>query len=388
MQKSRWLFQTLILSVALNAALLCTFFYFLIRDNPVQFSYQPKEEVKCEMAPLSFAFLERLNTFSFKQLIEMLNDERKVEQGYQVRDFALGAMVTFHEFDVERGLGKNGLSKRKWEFKEKGGEGSLFLFPGLEDQDFEILKAFVAKERFPFTPKGLFRQIRKEGMQKSDRDLLAFFCHTPPFILLETLFARTQLPIQKKTILALALEGGWEPLETFYKNQQDASDFSEKIRTDYLIKAIEKDSKTAAYLLVITDLNYAVKHLDDQIVGKVLDLLTDKTKEAIQFAQVVAVSPRGDRLREKAAKRLVEYKVENNEEDLAGHFIEKPGLKHLRPVFREQPPAAPPPTIHIVQPGETLWQIAQKYGIPIEALMERNHLQTTAIQVGKTLKVF
>ena len=142
MQKSRWILQTLILSAALNGALLCTFFYFLIRENPIRFSYLPKEEVCSGDPPISPAFLERLRSFPFTQLVGLLQDERKVEQGYRVKNFALGALAAFHEFDVERGLGRGRLTKRKWESKEH----NFRLFPGLNAGDFDALKVFASSK--------------------------------------------------------------------------------------------------------------------------------------------------------------------------------------------------------------------------------------------------
>jgi len=308
MPKSRWILQTLILSVALNAALLCIFFYFLIRTHPLHFAYTPKEEVCCEPFPIATSILEQLNSLSFEQLIQLMNDERKVEQGYCIRDFALGALATYHDFDVERGLGRGQLSKRKWEYKER----SFLLFPGLRKEDFEALQLFVRVEKCPFTLKGIFKCIRESGVEMSDPALLSFFCYTPYFVLLETLFARTHLPFQKKTILALALEGGWERLESFYLRQQKCADFSARTRQVILMDYIEGNSKTAAYLLVITDPIFAVNQLEDAQIIKVLDLLRFKTQEALRFVQTVAYSLRSDEVIERAHMRLAEYSLNHS----------------------------------------------------------------------------
>jgi hypothetical protein len=382
MQKFRWLVQTLILSTALNAALLCTFFYFLIRDNPLHFSYRPKEEIYHEPPPLTSTLLRRLQTFSFADLVELLDDSRKVEYGYRIRDFALSSLASFHDFDVERALGRGRLSKKQWEYEGR----SFLLFPRLQDEDFETLRSFASTERWPFTPRGLFREIQEKGIEKSDPALIHFFCHTPPFILLETLFARTHLPIRKRNLLALTLESGWERVEAFSAKEEQERDFSAAARVAFLIDAIEGGSKTATYLLLITDPLFAVKELDDEQTLKILDLLTVKTQEAQRFVQLTAQSPRCDEVRQKAMGRLAEYRGESTKE-IAGHFYEKPGLKELRPLFRQQPPAAPDPATHIIQPGESLWLIARKYRVPIELLIETNHLQSTVIRPGHLLKI-
>jgi len=382
MLKSRWILQTLILSVGLNAVLISTFFYFIIRDNTLQFTYKPKEERYHTEPPLTATLLGRLHALTFDQLVELLSDQRKIEHGYQVCDCALGALAAFHDFDVERGLGKGSLSKRTWEFS-----GNCFLlFPGLEDADFEQLRRFAAQEKWPLTPKGLLKKIQQNGMDKSDPSLIHYFCHTTHFVLLETLFARTGLPLQKKMLLALAIESGWEGLDAFYQRQCMGSDFSSEVRQKFLVDALLKGSKSAAYLLLITDPSFASNQLDDTHVLKILTLLTVKTHEALEFAHKVANSPRGDTVREKAVEKVVFF-TGKLPDDLTGHFYGKPGLKELRPLFRQQHPAAPDPRTHIIQPGESLWLISKKYQVPMEVLMQTNHLQSETIQPGKSLKI-
>lgn len=380
--KSRWILQTLILSVMLNVLLLCIFFYFLISDRSLYFSYHPHVEIEPIPPPIPVTFLERLHTVSFDHLIELLNDDRKMGQGYHVRDFALGALAVFHDFDVERGLGKGPLSKRKWEY---GGE-SFLIFPDLHEEELTLLQTFARTERWPYTAKGIFKQIKENGIAKSDPTLISFFCHTPEFILVETLFARTHLPIQRKTVLSLVLEGGWEGLSLFYEQQQQSACFSDTVRRTFLLERINRGSSTAAQLLLVTDLSFAVDELGDPQVEQVLELLTNNTEEVLQFAQQIAVSLRSDNARERA-RACLDQLTRNVPDEIAGHFYEKPGIKDLRPVFRQTPPAAPSPHTHLVQPGESLWLIARKYNLSIDYLLEINHLQSTVLQVGKVLKL-
>jgi len=375
-KKSRWLLQTLILSAALNVVLVGIFFYFLIRENPLHFSFQPKEDIKVEKTPLSPSFLGRLQALSFDHLVELLSDQRMVEQGYRVCDFAAAALATFYDFDVPRALGKRQLPIRKWLFDET----TFTLYPGLKEPDFATLIIFAQTERFPFTTKGLLQRIETS---ERDTQLLTYFCHTPEFILLERLFARTGLPISKGTLLGMVREGGWERFVSFYERQEQRSDFSDKTRQKLLVKYVESGSKTAAYLLLITDPEYALKQLEDRHVAQMLELIDVKTKEATHFAQALATSPRSDEVRERAFRRLAEYCGD----EVAGRYVPRPSEGNLRPVFRESPPAAPAPSTHIIQPGESLWLIARKYNISIELLMEVNHLQSTTIRPGQTLKI-
>ena len=382
MRNPRWSFQALILSVTLNVALLGVFFYFLIRDNPLHFAYQPKESLHVRHPPIPSGFLQRLPSVGFDHLIELLADERKMEYGFQVRELALGALALFHHFDVERGLGRGKLSKHIWEYEE----ARFFMYPGLSRTDFETLRHFALKDQWPLTSQGLFERIRETGLENCDQGLIHFFCHTPEFVLFETLFARTHLPIQKRNVLNLALEGGWEKFAAFSEEQRIGIDFSSETRQQVLLGAIDEGSKTAAHLLLMTDAPFAIHKLDDVHLMRVLDLLGTKTAESLQFVQNIAASERIDAVRQKALARIAEYTGTTSCE-MASHFYEKPGQKDLRPVFRGAPPEPLAPTVHVVQEGESLWLIARKYKVSIDVLMETNQIHSSVIRPGRTLKI-
>lgn len=375
-KKSRWLFQTLILSTTLNVALVGIFFYFLIRDNPLQFSFQPRIEDEIENTPLNFSFVSQLKTLSFDHLVELLNDQRMVEQGYRVCDFAAAALATFHDFDVPRALGREKLSRRKWILDEM----TFILYPGLSDRDFEKLIYFAQCEKYPFTIKGLLQRMAES---EPDTHLLTFFCHTSEFLLLETMFTRTGLPVSKGTLLGMLREGGWQRFLEFYEKQKERADFSDQARRRLLMDYIESGSRTAAYLLLVTDAEFASRQLEDRYVTLILKLLDVKTQEALHFTQQIATSPRSDTVRELAGRRLAEL----SGEEVVGRYVPRPSEGNLRPLFRELPPAAPAPSTHIIQPGESLWLIARKYNVSIELLMEVNHLRSATIHPGKTLKI-
>lgn len=376
MKKNNWLLQTLILSATLNVALVGLFFYFLIRGNPLSFCFQPKEDVRVEKNPLNPSILGQLQALSFDHLVELLTDKRMVEQGYRLCDFAVAALATFYDFDVPRALGRHQLPLRKWVFDET----TFTLYPGLQEEDFEKLRQFAQTEIYPYTTKGLLKEIEAH---ERDTELLTYFCHTPAFILLERLFARMELPISKGTLLSMVREGGADQFERFYREQEETCDFSDQARQKLLVGYIEAGSKTAAYLLLITDAEYALKQLEDRHVLPMLELLDVKTQEATLFVKELTDSPRSDEVREWAYRRLAEYCGD----EVVGRYVPRPAEGQLRPVFRDSPPAAPAPSTHIIQPGESLWLIARKYQVSIELLMEVNHLQSTVIQPGKTLKI-
>ena len=368
MKRARLLKQFLILSLALNGLFVGIFFYFLLWSSPLHFAYAPSEILYIDPPDIAPSFLKNLQEVSFEHLVELLEDSTLVDQGYKVQDFALGALVSYHAFDVQRALMRGRLAQKKWEYDN----GYFLLFPNLEQSDFEKLYTFATTQNYPQTAEGIFELIHQQGIDHSSLDLLTYFCHTSEFVLLETLFARASCPIQKKTLLALVLESGWDILETLCNNLEQKADFSHSTRREFLLSCVASHSPTAAQLLLKTDFQYACSHLRDEQIEGLLDLIDPKQPESQELIEAIAHSCRGDAVHEKA---------------VAGHFYEKPGLKELRPAFRQQPPAAPEPSIHIIQPGESLWIIARKYHLSIEQLMEINHLSSTVIQPGKTLKI-
>lgn len=67
-----------------------------------------------------------------------------------------------------------------------------------------------------------------------------------------------------------------------------------------------------------------------------------------------------------------------------------PGQVLVIPAVAEAPPAPPPApgTIcHVVQAGETLFSLAQRYGTTVQAIMAANGLTSTTIYVGQTLNI-
>ncbi|MFZ0566133.1 MAG: LysM peptidoglycan-binding domain-containing protein, partial [Chlamydiales bacterium] len=140
------------------------------------------------------------------------------------------------------------------------------------------------------------------------------------------------------------------------------------------------------YLLLVTDFQFATRKLDDSQVCQVLHLLSVKSNEALSFAKKMAASNRGDLVCREAKEWLADI-LELSEEEVAGRFVPRPGIGELRPIFRDPPPASPPPQVHLIQPGESLWLIARKYSVSIDALIEFNHLPSTVIRPGQTLKI-
>ncbi|MFZ0565455.1 MAG: hypothetical protein WAM28_04645, partial [Chlamydiales bacterium] len=240
-KKPVWLLQTLILSGILNIAFIAIFFYFLVRGNPLHFAFRPNVDVEWESLPLNSEF----QSLSFDQLVELLSDERVVEEGYRVRDLALGVLVGYHHVDLVGAIENYPGTPKRLVFEDT----ALTVFPNLNSQDYQNIIQFIKRQPWPFTSKGLFLELEKAGIKKADSELITYFCHRPEFLIFEMLFIRTHLPIQRKLILEMALEGGWDRFENHFKEQEKASDFSDKKRQELILDYIEGGSKVAAYLL-------------------------------------------------------------------------------------------------------------------------------------------
>ena len=373
----KWLVQALILSGLFDIALIAIFFYFLVQDNAFLFTFLPSNETECE----AISFNPELESLSFEQLRELLLDVKMLEKGYRVRDLALGVLVSDHHLDLIRAVGRP-FSQSRLTF----GETQLSVFPGLNHEDFQNIFQFTQRERWPLTSKGLFYEIEKGGMESVDTDLVIFFCRCPEFIAFETLFVREHFPIQKGTLLKMAIEGGWERLEHYFKSQEKKSDFSDRMRQALLLDYIEGGSKTAAYLLLLIDYSFANTELDDRGVSQLIDLLIDNTPEVLTFLETISTSQRSEQVCQKASQSLTNF-LDLSEEEISGRYFPRPGIGELRPKFRDKPPMSVSPQVHVIQLGESLWLIARKYQLSVEALMEYNQLHSTVIQPGKTLKI-
>ncbi|NGX61952.1 MAG: hypothetical protein K940chlam9_01443 [Chlamydiae bacterium] len=380
--KSQWFFQAFVLSLLLNGILVGVFFYFLIRENPLPFFYTPPKIKQEKGVPPSPDFFASLRTLPLNDLFSMLKERQKVERRWAVRDFALGTLVETHEFAVWRALGKRALGGRRW----KGEEESFLLFPGLDDESWEKIERFAKTEAYPWTTKGLFLRIQEAGVIDSPSEMIEAFSFTSEFVVLNTLFSRSNLPLHKGALLKLVLEGEWEMLENFFESEKKEADFSEQMRQELLVSYLDHGSQTAAYLLLLTDLEFVGEELSEEKVCQLISQLTVPTEEASQFLQEILEADYPLGAQAEARKQLGNW-LQEPPEEVAKRFFPRPSEGELRPSFREAPPAAPEPSQHIVQPGESLWLIARKYHLTVEELMQANNLHSSTLKQGAVLKI-
>jgi LysM repeat protein len=356
----------LIISGALNIALAGLFFYWIIKERPPTPYYELKPAATQEQQGSlatdknSAELIEEFKQISFESLLNALTNSQHVENGYTQRDIALASLVAFHHFDLERALAHWPLPSQKRTiiyYRHKDGQKiPLNIYPGLTEIHFKEILSFIQTERWPFKNKGLFLMLQK----KQDPSLVDAFCITPEFLSVELLFARGEYAVDKTELLQMLLEGDWNHLSAFAEHQKASQDLSNPHRQRFLLDYIEKNSKTAAHLLLKIEGNSASIRLDDAHVILLLDLLQDKTPEAEQFAINLLTSPRSDAVWQKAAAQLYRYAGEPFPEKYQHHAALKRFITYQKEtaaapqkIDLEKPKMSPPPLTQPTKPKLT-----------------------------------
>jgi LysM repeat protein len=402
----RFLTQILIVSGALNVVLFTAFFYFLwarplTLDKSGQSAYLEINEIKKKNL---IEEIEKLESLSLNDLVGYLEDNQLVEDGYRVRDLSLASLVKWHFFDVQRALDGITLQKRKIFYDFKGEKKELVLFPGLEDSHFSQVNQFFNREKWPLTPEGLFLLIKHDSISPEQKSSLevAFF-QTPHFLMMEQLFLRAnQGSFSKEFIIQILIEGDWILLEDFFVSEKDIKDFSEKKMQEVLLNYSLRGSKKAAYFLLETDPYFVRKQISDDHVIAFLDLLVEENSIANEYCVDMLTSPRGDLVWEKSANRLYSYQgkimpTPYEHMDALSLFVSEVDLEEKvqkleqtitvkQSIVRDKKRIIEGDfEIYIVQAGDSLWSLAQKFNISVETIKTLNEIQGDKILWGKKI---
>jgi LysM repeat protein len=360
----RWLSQLLILSGAFNIASLFLFAhtYLKSREEKSHFAWKPIEIIENSPLPTNRAVLSRFQQLSLEELIEKLASTSFVEDGFAERDLALACLTALHHVDLERALGFYPSDIRSLKWSE---EGVATLYPALKETDWGAICLFCRKERWPLTPQGLFLQARQQGDQIAASLADALFL-TPQFHLAEVLLSRAEPPVTRLETLALLLEGDWQLIDEYTKEQRRALDLSDGRRRRLLVDYLCRGSALAVRLLVRSDAAYAVHYLTDELVIQALNLLSTPSPEGERLALELLSAPRSSQVWAAAAANLYRYK----------------GKEPADPVLEEKKEL-----IHEVQNGDSLWGLAKKYHTSVDAIIQSNRLQQETIRPGQKLKI-
>lgn len=398
-RKFRFMTLSLIFSGALNIGLIASLIAVLVqeRQNSLAVTAPRTSEKVQELTNLSI--LQSYSHLSFRELCALLTNKDLVEEGLSKRDLALAALVSFHDFNIEKAMGGILPQRRSLKIDDK----ILDLFPGLSEDQYQAILHFAYLERWPLTSHGLLVALQK-GTKPRDDALVQAFSVTPEFYAMQTLFQKSESPLTDEQLIDLISEGNWPILDGFVREQAQMLDFSVERRRQVLLSYLALSSPTAANILLQSDFAFALKRLNDQ---GLIDLLSRvQPSETLQkFCIELLQSARSDAIYEKSAAIL--YRLANEEmpqpfdrAKAVERFVPRPAKVAVAPKKATTPTAAaskmaavsksvpaPSAKTHVVQSGESLWKIAHRYHVKIEDLMAINHLDKDKLKPGSVLKI-
>ena len=375
LRKSRFLTQALILSGALNIALLATFFYFVMREKEeaVAFQMPPPSESQVLLHELSNGrLLEKYATTPFSDLIALLESQEAVEAGDKKRDLALASLVAFHFFNLEKAVSSPILQRRTISFINQEGQEKIdvTVFPGLTEEQYLAIQHYAKTERWPLTTEGIFFEI-KNSQPPRDPSLMQAFYLTEEFLAVSTLFSRAGLNASKDLLVELLSQGDFSLLSKFTEEQKQTQDLTPSKLRLLLLQYVQKRSELAAKIFLACDPDFIAKRFEDGDLLLFLDLLNEPTTAFKQLLQKILQVPRSDVVWKKATERLQAFGVLPAPQAPLEDKVEE--KKKVR--------------VYVVQERDSLWKIAKKHKVSVEALMKKNHLETEKLRPGKELEI-
>lgn len=376
LRKIRRLSQALMISGALNIGVLGFLTYWIMRERPPTpyCDLKPAED-KQQQTPLaddrtSAEVIAQLYKLPYGHLVNCLERNRLIENGYAERDLALACLVSFHDFDLQRALPRNAQPHQKrvftWQPNPSSESIVVTVYPSLSNQQYEAIIHFAKTEQWPMTAQGLFRLLKKQkGNSQVDQTLVETFMLTSEFWTVERLFSRLEQPVPKQAILDLLVEGDWDVLKLFVEQQRQRHDLSDARRQKFLLDSIQAGSKAAADLLLKSEWDFAVKKLTDQQAIQVLQLLASKTEDNERFVKEMLISPRSTSVWKQASLLLYSYAGEampkewNYEAALARFAPDKVAFQKEVASREPSPPLLPKPAESVALPKPVLSTIAK-----------------------------
>jgi LysM repeat protein len=385
-KKAKWLTQALIISCTLNVGLLSTFIYFAISDNnrPIaskssSISHPLKESLDLQST------LVKYSSLTMQELLLRLGNNDHVESGCSRRDLALACLVAFHHFNLERALGGLTLQKREITYVPSSGDPiPLTVFPGLVDYQFQAIVHYAKTEKWPYTSEGLFLEIQS-NRPPYDPSLLEAFSLTPEFHFISLLFSKTGISLKKEYLAALLSQCSWPILSETTENLRIYAEFTLEERRHFLLRLIGEKSKIAAKIFLEADPEYCLRHLNNEQVLTLCNLLADKTPPS--FLKQLLESPRNDTIWKTAATILYDQAAEELPETLSLEETKRRFIQLKAPSTLKQQPTPRKATAktYIVQSGDSLWKIAREHNTTVKALRMRNDLHSDRLKIGQTL---
>lgn len=335
---------------------------------------------------LDSAFIN-LKQLSFSSLLSCLTNKEHIIDGLTKRDLALSCLSTFHHFDLNKALIGSAFQTRSITLND----GQVVsVYPGLSNTQFDAIIKFGYQEKWPFTTLGLYKILQTSQKSLEDSFYHAFFM-TQEFLSLQTLFQKTQAPVNTDVLLDLVKEGGFEVLDQFFKSQQQLLDLSVDKRRSILLNYLSCGSKTAANLLITFDADFVLKRLEDQGILLTLSLLMERNDFSEKFCKSLLNSLRSDVVVNAASEKLTFFTGVAPQESLClqNHKEKKEELPVVTTILEEPKVIASLPKFkeHVVKEGESLWKISRTYSVKVDEIVRVNDMDKDRLYPGMILRI-
>lgn len=367
-KKTRLLTHLLIGSLTLNVGL---FTSFCCRSKTVHRSQDVKKYVKMSSLDTIQSVVGYLETLSKEDVVEYLQDKTPLEHGIFVRDIALCFLMQEYGLDVDRVLALDALEKRYVKCNQK----EFFVFYGLSDRDFSLLHGWIRQGNFIVSLEGLFKQIQLDPHSLAKE----YFCQRSEFCMLYTILHHHKKDLTENDLFSFMIKA---PIDLFL-NLIEMCKQEPNLSIDHFRPFFLQYIQTQASLWIYLDADFVVKSLSNEHLIQCIDALQEDIFYNAPFLQHVFLGPREKSIRELAGKKLCEvWQKELPEEiswdSLYAALFEKLPEKQTQVQKKEQ---------YIVQDGDSLWKIAQKYRITTDSLREENQLQKDLLRPGQVLVI-
>lgn len=358
--------------------------------------------------------LDAMANWEYARLLAELSNSELMEDGFTRGGLALALLIEKFDFDIDRALLGQELHRRS--FRDARSSHQYTLVADLRPLDFERMQNFARQERWPMTPRGIFSRFCDQArasivngdLSSVDPSLVESYFASDAFCAFGRLFPE-DIPRQYLALTALHLN--WSELsqsEASSRSPAGASSASAR-RCDLLLRAVERGSKPAAYLLIMCDFDFALHNTSEGAMQQLLTLMDTYTAEALAVSIGVLRGPRGDDVRELATRRICHFlnlppPTTNHQWALLARALVQNvdlslPLANEREVLARAWTANEPSASsalgaaketmyqHVVKPGDTLWKLSKMYGLSVRDLMLRNELSRDFLHIGQILRI-
>lgn len=369
------IYYALFISGALNIVCLLGFAYVYYFGQTAYFSKEPLAKT----LPTSYALLtpsmeivlREYSSFSFEGLCREVEKAEHVEQGFCKSDLALAILVSFYQIDIERAMGSIELERRAYAFAPIAGEKAveLHLYPGIKGEKLQQIQRFLSQEIYPFTTQGLFEKIQADA--QSPKDLVQTFMMSDEFLALHLALSKARESVPKDVVYSMVFEGDWELFERY---SAIAKRHFKQLEMGPLFKDyIQAGSNMAAYLAILLEKEYVLKHFSDDQLMALLEKIEPKNLEVTAFLKDIMLSMRQQKIQTMASSKL--------------HMPSQPVVETVAVAVEAEVEQDSAYTWHQIKEGETLWGLSRNYGVDVEMIKRENSLSSSKLIPGKKLKI-